>query len=110
MFSIILAVLLLALLVMVLVQTCRVVKRIRKKDGEAALRENRRLAAALAALCVCYVLGRTLSGYINRDGASVLECFIGGVKDVLFLAVCGILACCVFWKKGMALKEENQSD
>ena len=88
----------------------RIMKKLREKDGGAVLRESRRLAAALAALCVCYTAGRGLFDYGTKENASILWCLINGVKDILLPAVCGGVACHIFRKRGMALQEENQSN
>ena len=86
----------------------RIMKKIREKDGGAVLRENRRLAAALTALCACYTVGRGLFDYGTKENISILLCLINGVKDVLLPAVCGGVACHIFRKRGLALQEENQ--
>ena len=97
------------LLVTVFRLISRVTKKIREKDGGAVLRENRRLAAALTALCVCYAVGKGLFDYDTKENLPILWCLINGVKDVLLPAVCGRAACHIFRKRGMALQEENQS-
>ena len=92
------------------VQMFRVVQRSRAKDGEAVLRENRRLASALVVCCVCYAAGRALFNYGDQDGASMLWCLVSGVKDSLPLAVTGVCVCYMSRKKGLALREKTKSD
>ena len=88
----------------------RIQKKIREKNGGAVLRENRRLAAAWVAICVCYVVGRGLFDYGTKENVSILWCFINsGIRTVLFAAIMGV-ACHTFRKRGMALQEENQSN
>ena len=99
-----------ALLVTAFRLISRITKHIREKDGGAVLRENRRLAAELAALWVCYAAGRGFFDYGTQENTSILWCLINGVKDVLLPAVCGGAACHMFRKRGMALQEENRAD
>ena len=108
--SIVLMLAMVPLFVMVFLSLSRITKKLREKDGVAVLRESRRLAAALTALCACYTVGRGLFDYGTKENISILLCLINGVKDVLLPAVCGGVACHTFQKRGMALQEENQSN
>ena len=98
------------LIVMGCLLISRIMKKIREKDGGAVLRENRRLAAALTALCMCYAVGNGLFDYGTKENISILLCLVDGVKDILLPAVCGGATCHTFRKRGMALQEENQSN
>ena len=108
--SVVLILAVVPLLVMCFLLISRSMKKLREKDGGAVLRESRRLAAALTALCVCYAVGKGLFDYGTKENVSILWCLISGVKDVLLPAVCGGVACYIFRKRGMALQEENQSN
>ena len=99
-----------ALLVSAFRLISRITKHIREKDGGAVLRENRRLAAALTALCVCFAVGTGLFDYGTKENISILLCLVDGVKSILLPAVCGGVACHIFRKRGMALREENRSN
>ena len=98
------------LIVMCCLLISRSMKKLREKDGEAVLRESRRLAAALTALCVCFAAGTGFFDYGTKENISILLCLVDGVKGILLPAVCGGVACHIFRKRGMALREENQSD
>ena len=108
--SVVLMLAMVPLLVTVFRLISRIMKKIRENDGGAVLKENRRLAAAWTAICVCYVVGTGLLDYGTKENASILWCLINGGKNVLLPAVCLGVACHTFRKRGMAFQEENQSN
>ncbi len=108
--SVVMMLVVLLSLAVLCVEAYQAMKKARAKDGEAVLRASRRLAAAMAVCCICYALGRALFNYGAQEGTSMLWCLVNGVKDSLFLVVGGALAYHMFRKKGLALREENQSD
>ena len=108
--SIVLMLAMVPLFVMVFLSLSRITKKLREKDGEAVLRENRRLVAVWPALWVCYMAGRGLFDYGTKENVSILWCLINsGIKNVLFAVSRGV-AYHMIRKGGMALQEENQSN
>ena len=108
--SVVMMLVVLLSLAVLCVEAFQATKKVRAKDGESVLRTARRFAAALVVCCVCYAAGRALFNYGAQDEPSMLWCLVNGAKDGLILAVGGALAYYMFRKKGLALKEENQSD
>ena len=96
------------LLIMSWIQINRIQKKIREKDGEAVLRENKRLAAANAVLLICFVSLQVLGECLNYPDIPLWAIILKtGWAVIAYLSVDFFLLR-TFERKGNELKKDGQ--